>query len=599
MAADPTPPARVRAPARTPRFGLPRSPYTPAALALGAAVGGQALGVTRLLTLPVVSLTLARLLLVLAAVALVVALVRQGLGALSLAGTGRALIAGTALLGTAIAASAMLHGCACAPAIASAAAYAELGAVAVLTLALVRLEPGLRLLLLGAAAAGGLVAAALALAHAEAILPAAADASTTGGRLAGTYGNANFLAYAAAFAVPPLLVLALRGSTARRVVVVGALAVVGAAILLTYSRSGALAAGAGAVAALTAAAPTRRRALLVLAGAAMLAVAGGGLLYPAFRGERERVSFPAPDPSLRSRFLSGWDGSAQGLIPAGPASLANSARTSVVEVTAGQGEGLSVPIGFAPRGRRQAVSLEARALGGPTPLFAALEDNLLGNGPSVREARITRRWKRLRVIARPQEDWPDGRLYVWQSAAPRARFAVRRVLMRPEGARSPLPAIDTRLGPSKYSVEARRVELEEARYLRSRRDAATLAAGAFLDHPLAGIGWESFPGYAERRLPYGALATHNEYLRVAAELGVGGLALLVLIAGAALVGVRRTPPGLSRAAAIGIMTTGAVGFVFINGLSASTASAPLAVAVGLMCASEPRPGRAETAKPTS
>jgi len=56
---------------------------------------------------------------------------------------------------------------------------------------------------------------------------------------------------------------------------------------------------------------------------------------------------------------------------------------------------------------------------------------------------------------------------------------------------------------------------------------------------------------------------------------------------------------VSRAAAIGIMTTGAVGFVFINGLSASTASAPLAVAVGLMCASEPRPGRAETAKPTS
>jgi hypothetical protein len=111
---------------------------------------------------------------------------------------------------------------------------------------------------------------------------------------------------------------------------------------------------------------------------------------------------------------------------------------------------------------------------------------------------------------------------------------------------------------------------------------------AFRSSPLLGIGWERFPTYAAARAHYGRIPTHNEYLRFAAELGAPGALLLLFIALVAGLGMLHLPYGPLRWAILGVLVAGGVGLFFVNGLVVPSASAPLAVAVGLACSTSRR-----------
>jgi hypothetical protein len=80
------------------------------------------------------------------------------------------------------------------------------------------------------------------------------------------------------------------------------------------------------------------------------------------------------------------------------------------------------------------------------------------------------------------------------------------------------------------------------------RDAARLALAAFWDQPIRGIGWERFPEYVPPHSDRGALASHDEYLRIAAELGLVGL---LLSAGGGPAGGRAAPDAAGSAAGSG------------------------------------------------
>jgi O-antigen ligase len=123
----------------------------------------------------------------------------------------------------------------------------------------------------------------------------------------------------------------------------------------------------------------------------------------------------------------------------------------------------------------------------------------------------------------------------------------------------------------------------EARNIDTRRAGVELGVQTFWSSPLLGIGWERFPRYAAARRDFGAIPTHNEYVRFAAELGAPGAVLLLLIAVAASLGVRHHPRGPLRWGTLGLLVAGGVGLLFVNGLVFPAASAPLAVGVGLAC----------------
>jgi O-antigen ligase len=125
----------------------------------------------------------------------------------------------------------------------------------------------------------------------------------------------------------------------------------------------------------------------------------------------------------------------------------------------------------------------------------------------------------------------------------------------------------------------------ESSYVHSRLDALRLARQAFADHPARGLGWENFPAYAAREGKYGGLATHNEYTRIAAELGLPGIAALLVVALSAVFAAALEPRTAFLGAAVGVIASGAVALIFINGLVASSPSLPLATAVGLLVGS--------------
>jgi O-antigen ligase len=98
---------------------------------------------------------------------------------------------------------------------------------------------------------------------------------------------------------------------------------------------------------------------------------------------------------------------------------------------------------------------------------------------------------------------------------------------------------------------------------------------------LRGIGWERFPTYAARRSGVGPIATHDEYLRFAAELGVPGVAVLVLLGISVLwalvkVWTRELAPALA-----GTLLAAAICLGFANLLE--TPDASLAIATAAAC----------------
>lgn len=460
----------------------------------------------------------------------------------------------------------------------------ELTVVGLLAVVAIGFEPRLRDSALLAVLAGATLASALALAGVGAINSGTVDLTETGGRLSGSYGNANELGLAAALGIP--VALAYLGVAGRRARwgLVAAVGILVLALALTYSRGGIIAAGAGVLAlALWEARASRRRLALTL-GAAVVAVAVAGVLYSFFEDRREDASFAPPPVALRpldQRDVSGWDSRALGPIPHGPSQLRN--RDGGIAVRGQQrGEGVSFRWGEAVPGRTYVLRFSTAAAGAPpgSRLAYSLADRVAGGGVAA-SGRLGPEQRTLSLVWRPRIRAPHAALFVWQPTA-RAGFTVAdaQVTERAGGAELGTVFAPTRLRGSVYAHLVSDASAQEDRYVESRLDAARLAWRGFRSAPVEGIGWSTFPAYSAQRADYGRLAAHDQYLLIAAELGLIGLAFLALLLAAPVLGARRSPPDPATAAAIGLLAAAAAGMVFVETL----ASPHLAIAIAIAAA---------------
>ncbi|MFD5425551.1 O-antigen ligase family protein [Streptomyces sp. NPDC127084] len=129
-----------------------------------------------------------------------------------------------------------------------------------------------------------------------------------------------------------------------------------------------------------------------------------------------------------------------------------------------------------------------------------------------------------------------------------------------------------------------------------RRRAAWVAARVALDHPLRGIGYGAFPDFARMSPELGIyLNTHNDYLRLAAECGVGALVLFAALLWPAL--ARRHTREHAVLQSMG--AAAAMGLLFANTLATLLVSAPFWVLLGCLLAQSRRrrqPATAPTAR---
>jgi hypothetical protein len=466
----------------------------------------------------------------------------------------------------------------------------EFTVIGLLAIVAIGFEPRLRGSALLAALAGLTLAAALALAGVGAINSGTVDLTQTGGRLSGSYGNANELGLAAALGIP--VALAYLSAPGRRLILGGAIAVLVIALVLTYSRGGIIAAGVGVLAlALWEARATRRRQVAILACALLVAAAGAGL-YSVFKQHRESASFVAVPVALKplsQRDVSGWDARALGPIPAGPSGLVNG--EDGIAVRGNQpGEGVSFRWGEAVPGRTYVLSFSARARQPGSRLEYALADRIAGDGTRASVA-LGRRWRTFSLTWRPAIEAPHASIYFWQPDRP-ADFALSGARVTERQGRAVLGAVvaPDRLRGSVYAHLGSDASRLEKRYVESRLDAARLAWRAFRSAPIEGVGWSSFPAYSAERADYGRLAAHDQYLLIAAELGLIGLVFMGLLLAAPIVAVQRAPADRPTAAAIGLLASAAAGMVFVETFASPQISVPIALAAAVLCARS-RPAR--------
>lgn len=118
-----------------------------------------------------------------------------------------------------------------------------------------------------------------------------------------------------------------------------------------------------------------------------------------------------------------------------------------------------------------------------------------------------------------------------------------------------------------------------------RKQAALVAVRAALDHPVRGIGYGVFPGYAQSPSVFGIyINTHNDYLRLAAEAGVGTLALFVALLWLGL--GRRYSADQAILQSLGVAYS--VGLLFANTLGNLLVTAPFWVSLGCLLAHSTR-----------
>jgi len=461
----------------------------------------------------------------------------------------------------------------------------ELSAIGLLAVVAIGFEPRLRDRALLASLTGLTLAAGLALAGVGSINSATVDLTDTGGRLSGTYGNANELGLAAALGIPVALAYLSVAGPRMRLPLAASTAVLIGALAFTYSRGGIIAAGVGVLAlALWNARGSRRHIVLILGIAALVTAAGAGL-YSVFKSERESASFASVAPGLEplsQRDVSGWDARALGPIPAGPSMLANGAGGIVVRSSGG--EGVSFRWGEAEAGDTYLLQFEARARRPGTRLEYALGDRVAGGGVR-RSALLDRHWQKLSLRWRPRVDAPHASFFLWlpNSAGSFALTAARVIESEGDAVLGAVVA-SARLRGSVYAHLSSDGPQLEQRYVESRLDAARLALRAFGSAPILGIGWSTFPEYSSERADYGRLAAHDQYLLVAAELGLFGLAFLGLLVAAPIVAARSARPDHRTAAAVGLLATAAAGMFFVEPLSSPQVSIPIALAAAVLCA---------------
>jgi hypothetical protein len=464
----------------------------------------------------------------------------------------------------------------------------ELAAIGLLALVAIGFEPRLRGIALIASLAGLTLAAGLALAGVGSLNSGTVDLTQTGGRLSGTYGNANELGLAVALGIPVALAYLSVAGRAARLTVAAATAILIVALVLTYSRGGIIAAGVGVVAlALWQARGSRRRVVSIVVGAA-LAIAVAAVFYSVFEDRRENASFaavPVVLQDLDQRDAGGWDARALGPIPNGPSTLGNG--ESGISVRGHRpGEGTSFRWGEAVSGRAYVLSFSVKGGAPESRLDYALADRVAGGGVTA-SARIGARGRSFSLLWRPRVDAPHASLFFWQPDRP-ARFVVSGVRVSEHQGRRLLGAVvaPDHLDGSVYAHLATSSSKLEERYVQSRLDAARLALRAFGSAPAQGIGWGTFPSYSAKRADYGRLAAHDQYLLTGAELGVIGLLFLALMIAAPVVGARRAPTGRATAAAVGLLAAGAAGMVFVEALASPQVGVPIAIAAAVLCAGQ-------------
>jgi O-antigen ligase len=501
-----------------------------------------------------------------------------------LTGPGLLLVLALAMITVFVAISSSTLGCRCGG---SADGLFEVEAWLALSFAVTLIDPGSSVPLLGAAALGCFVAAVLALAGVH----AASEMDLGNSRLAGTYGNSNYFAAALALGLP--LIVAATWQSRAPVIRAAALVTgltVSVALVLSYSRSGILAAAAGVAVTVVLLAPARRR-LVLAAGLLAIAGAAGWLIYPTFARNRTRADLGHPIANYRATDVTGWTRVATGPIGNGPSQLSNAGADVLRVVAMRGGEGVSFPLGVAPLAGKLRLQFDVRALGRRLAFRYGMEDNLTGNGPAYGKATVGGSWSGQRITWRPALVARHAQAYFWVNSP--GSFELRRLFVSRNGG-PPTPLPGRLLGPP--DDVQRQVRQIEQRYINSRTSAARIAVSAFVHNPVFGIGWEQFPVYASTRSGFGAIASHDEYLRFAAELGLPGLlaiGLLCIAAAWAAFGTRANRLGVALA---GLLVAGAIDLGFGNLLEAPNVVLPLATAIGVAVAiSQPNgsagPGR--------
>ncbi|MDQ3678651.1 MAG: O-antigen ligase family protein [Actinomycetota bacterium] len=560
---------------------LPGSPYRRSGAAiLLTALSGPIWNVVVVPT-PEVSLTFGRLLVVLSALLLALDLRRAPRPRPVVPRLVWLLLAGLGAVWTWVAVNMMVWGCRCAGEFAG---LSELLAVTVLAVFAATFEPRLRPAMVFAVVAGAFLASALTLGGIEGLSPGARNDATVHRRVGGPYGNPNYLGFALAFALPAILAI-YRSCDARvRLLLAAALGAVTTVLLLSFSRGSLLAALAGAVIVLVLQREQGQARWRMIVGIGVALVAGI-FAYPFFVELRRDATTPGFDAAARAVDRSGWDARAQGLIEGGPATMVNPSP-GVLEVRLSRpNQGVSRAFGTADAGGRYELRFEARTTSGSQELRYALEDNLLGNGPARAVTQLDTRWRALRLSWSPAAASPNARVYIY-GASTAAGYQIRNVVttLQPPGAAPRLMSLSARLQGSDHArLEAGRREVEE-REIDSRRVGIALSWEAFTSQPIRGIGWGRFNELADARTQYGRLPTHNEYLRFLTELGAVGTLLLLLVVAMIGAAVRRTSRDAVGLALLGMLTTGGIGLVFINGLVSTSVAIPLALAAAAACA---------------
>lgn len=460
----------------------------------------------------------------------------------------------------------------------------EFCVIAVLFAAATAAVPSAREPLLLAAAAGSTLAALTALSGLDSAHDSLAPAVVPIGRLAGTYGNPNFLALAVALGMPLLLCPLLRRSWALRVITAGVLAVCAFAILLTYSRAGVLTGGlATALAgALSLPSPRWRRRAMALGLPVLIVAAAAGASW--FDGQRTEADFSVQRQTLSAIDLSGWDGRAQGPIPGGPSSFFNVAPDVLAVTSYAAGQGVSIPVGPVRAGANYTIAFEASADVRKQPFLFALQDNFGVSRGAMAGGTLTDRWRRFSIRWQAPVAVEQARLYIWQETGPVRFFVFEPQLMVP--GQSPR-TLETKLRGTVLTSNPKYFEDAERDSYRSRIETFRVGLRAFVRSPVFGIGWQRYPAFAAQRVELDALATHNEYLRFAAEMGLLGVVGVLLLAGALALGIRALGADPLRAPLLGGLAAGMIGLLFVNALETPTTSLPLAAVMGVLAGTRP------------
>jgi hypothetical protein len=118
----------------------------------------------------------------------------------------------------------------------------------------------------------------------------------------------------------------------------------------------------------------------------------------------------------------------------------------------------------------------------------------------------------------------------------------------------------------------------------AREHAARFAADVAITHPLRGIGYGMFPSYAARSPVLGLyIATHDDFLRLAAESGLMALVVFLVLLWLGVRGRRCGELAVLRA----VVVAYAVGLFFANQLANLVVSMPFWLSLGCLLASPP------------